>query len=133
MQTSEVAFKVPGTMGSRTGRKGETALSGSTAETPQARRFPYRKFDDQRNRWFFEGESLKYQRPFQPARTWRFFLENTATVEGGEALRRKLLLRLNGQNRQTNYSPLSYFNVVTYSFSQVDTKATLREKNESIL
>jgi hypothetical protein len=36
-----------GTMGSRTGRKGETALSGSTAETPQARRFPYRKFDDQ--------------------------------------------------------------------------------------
>jgi hypothetical protein len=36
-----------GTMGSRTGRKGERALSGSTAETPQARRFPYRKSDDQ--------------------------------------------------------------------------------------
>jgi hypothetical protein len=44
-----------------------------------------------------------------------------------------MLLRLNGQNRQTIYSRLSYYNVVTYSFSQVDTKATLREKNESIL
>ena len=40
----------------------ERQLPGSTVETPQARRlpawgFPYRKSDDQRDRWFFEGES----------------------------------------------------------------------------
>jgi hypothetical protein len=57
-----------------------------------------------RNRWFFEGESLKYQRPFQPARTWRFFLENTATVEGGEALRRKLWVRdYKGREARSKY------------------------------
>jgi hypothetical protein len=43
------------------GRKEETSLPGSTVETAQARRlpawgFPYRKSDDQGDRWFFKGE-----------------------------------------------------------------------------
>jgi hypothetical protein len=50
-----------GTMGCRTGRKGETACLAQTVETPQARRlpawgFPYRKSDDQGDRCFFKGE-----------------------------------------------------------------------------
>jgi hypothetical protein len=50
-----------GTVGSRTGRKGETSLPGSTVETPQSRKlpawgFPYRRSDDQGDRWFFKGE-----------------------------------------------------------------------------
>jgi hypothetical protein len=42
-------------------KEGRDSLPGSTVETPQGRRlpawgFPYRKSDDQGDRWFFKGE-----------------------------------------------------------------------------
>ena len=54
------------------------SLPGSTVEIPQARRlpawgFPYRKSDELKDRWFFEGEFLKCQGLFQPAPALRFF------------------------------------------------------------
>jgi hypothetical protein len=65
-------------MGSRTGRKGETACLARAVETPQGRRlpawgFPYRKSDELKDRWFFEGEFLKCQGLFQPAPALLFF------------------------------------------------------------